>query len=63
MTFANELKRFRKDMGLTQADLATLLYSSVRSVSRWENGADVDERTTLFARDRMFHFRGSRQSV
>ena len=38
VTDAPELKKFRKSHGLTQSDVADLLYVKIRSVENWEQG-------------------------
>ncbi len=37
MTFGNQLKKLRKEKGLSQEELANLLYVTRQSVSQWEN--------------------------
>lgn len=38
MSFANNLKRIRKDRNLSQEELAELLNVSRQAVSKWEQG-------------------------
>lgn len=45
---AAEVSRIRKGLGLSQAEFAAIMGVSQASVSRWEKGINVQERT-LFA--------------
>ncbi|MDR1409720.1 MAG: helix-turn-helix domain-containing protein [Oscillospiraceae bacterium] len=38
MRFADDVKNTRKQMGLSQKDLAKILKVSYASINRWENG-------------------------
>ena len=38
MEFKDKLKQFRAEKGLTQSQLADLLYVSRSTVAKWENG-------------------------
>lgn len=42
------LKTLRKEKGLTQEQLAEILYVSGRTVSRWETGTSMPELGILF---------------
>jgi transcriptional regulator with XRE-family HTH domain len=46
MTFAEQLRAARKRLGLTQAELATLLGVSFEGVSKWERGLSEPSRIT-----------------
>ena len=55
---AAELKKIRKDAGLTQADLADLLYVSVRAVSSWEQGINpISDKRAAHIREELNHSR------
>ncbi len=40
---AKELKRIRENLGMTQEDLSKRLKVTLRTVARWEAGANIPE--------------------
>ena len=47
LEFAQRLKRYRRERGLTQQELADRIGVSNKSVSRWESGSYPDVPTLL----------------
>lgn len=47
LKLAENIKRYRKEMGLTQDGLAEALGVTIGAVSKWENGNNVPDITTL----------------
>lgn len=52
---AEELKRLRKQRGLTQAELAARLGITQQAVGRWETGATLPDATTLVVLAEIFN--------
>lgn len=48
MLFANNLKKLRKEKGLTQRELAERLYVTRTSVNRWESGSRLPDAEMIF---------------
>ncbi|MBR1640838.1 MAG: helix-turn-helix transcriptional regulator [Butyrivibrio sp.] len=44
---SDNIKRYRKDMGLTQEELAEAMGVTIGAVSKWENGGNIPDITTL----------------
>ena len=47
LKLTENIKRYRKEMGLTQDGLAEALGVTIGAVSKWENGNNVPDITTL----------------
>lgn len=41
MTLAELIKKMRKEQGVTQSELAEVVYSDVSSICRWEHGDNI----------------------
>lgn len=41
MTLAELIKKMRKEKGVTQSELAEVVYSDVSSICRWEHGENI----------------------
>ena len=54
MEFNEKLQELRKQKGLTQEELAAVLYVSRTAVSKWESDAGIPELDTLIAISRFF---------
>ena len=48
MLFANNLKKLRKEKGLTQRELAERLFVNRTSVNRWESGSRLPDAEMIF---------------
>ena len=48
MLFANNLKKLRREKGLTQRELAERLFVNRTSVNRWESGSRLPDFETIF---------------
>ncbi len=51
MALGNNIKKYRRDLGITQEELAGILCVTGQAVSKWESGAgmpDVTQITTVF---------------
>ncbi len=47
MSLGNNIKRFRKDLGITQEELANVLCVTSQAVSKWESGAGLPDITIV----------------
>ena len=47
MAIGAEIRRLRKEKGLTQKELADLLYLSPKTISKWETGLGAPDITLL----------------
>lgn len=54
MEFRENLKRLRKERGLTQAELAEQLFVSRSAVAKWENGLGLPSEETMAALEEIF---------
>ena len=54
MEFRENLKRLRKERGLTQAELAEQLFVSRSAVAKWENGLGLPSEETMAALEELF---------
>ena len=49
MAFAENLRRYRQEQGLTQLELGRKINYSEKAVSKWESGASIPPATALLA--------------
>ncbi len=55
-TIPNHLRRFRKQMGLTQVEVATLLgLAYTTRVTKWEQGSSIPSLHNLFKLSAIYH--------
>ena len=43
MSLGNNIKQFRKELGITQEELAARLFVTSQAVSKWESGAGLPD--------------------
>ena len=55
LKLSENIKRYRKDLGLTQDELAEALGVTIGAVSKWENGNNVPDITTMMELANLFN--------
>lgn len=54
MKFSDQIKKLRRDQGLTQEELAGKIHVTRQAVSNWENGKNLPDLETLIVISRTF---------
>ena len=47
MTLGNNIKKYRRDLGITQEELASILNITSQAVSKWESGSGLPDITQV----------------
>ena len=63
MSIGNNIKKYRRDMGMTQEDLAGVLCITSQAVSKWESGAGLPDEIDLKFRVQNPEYTGRRDNT